>query len=94
MTVEIEASYGEFKDALTSDPRLNVKVQREADFYSAQTTVMNNLITGLGTSIAAIMGLGAIFGALNTMYTAVSARSREIATLRALGFRSGPWSSR
>jgi len=84
------ASYGEFKDTLTSDPRLNVKVQREADYYSAQTTVTNNLITGLGTSIAAIMGLGAIFVALNTMYTAVSARSREIATLRALGFRSGP----
>jgi putative ABC transport system permease protein len=84
------AGYDEFKDALTSDPRLNVKVQREADFYAAQTTVTNNLITGLGTSIAAIMGLGAIFGALNTMYTAVAARSREIATLRALGFRSGP----
>jgi putative ABC transport system permease protein len=84
------ASYDEFKDSLTSDPRLNVKVQRETDFYSAQTTLMNNLISGLGTSIAAIMGLGAIFGALNTMYTAVSARSREIATLRALGFRSGP----
>ncbi len=83
-------SYGEFKDSLTSDPRLNVKIQREADFYSAQTTLMNNLITGLGTSIATIMGLGAIFGALNTMYTAVSARSREIATLRALGFRGGP----
>jgi putative ABC transport system permease protein len=84
------ASYDEFKDALTSDPRLNVKVQRESEFYAAQTTMTNNLVTGLGTTIAVIMGLGAIFGALNTMYTAVSARSREIATLRALGFRSGP----
>jgi putative ABC transport system permease protein len=49
-----------------------------------------NLITGLGTLIAVIMGFGALFGALNTMYTAVSSRTREIATLRALGFRSGP----
>jgi putative ABC transport system permease protein len=48
------------------------------------------LITGLGTLIAVIMGLGAVFGALNTMYTAVSSRTREIATLRALGFHSGP----
>jgi putative ABC transport system permease protein len=52
--------------------------------------VIYNLITGLGTIIAVIMGLGAVFGALNTMYTAVSSRTREIATLRALGFGSGP----
>jgi len=79
-----------FKDALTSDPRLNVKPMREADYYAEQSTMLYNLITGLGTLIAVIMGFGAIFGALNTMYTAVSARSREIATLRALGFHSGP----
>jgi len=83
-------SFGEFKDALTSDPRLNVRVMRETEFYAEQSTVLYNLITGLGTLIAVIMGLGATFGALNTMYTAVSARAREIATLRALGFRSGP----
>jgi putative ABC transport system permease protein len=52
--------------------------------------MITNLITGLGTLIAGIMGLGAVFGALNTMYTAVASRGREIATLRALGFRSGP----
>lgn len=79
-----------FKDALTADPRLNVKVMREQDYYFEQSTLIYNLITGLGTLIAVIMGLGAIFGALNTMYTAISARTREIATLRALGFRSGP----
>lgn len=79
-----------FKDSLTSDPRLNIKAMRETDYYAAQSEMIYNLITGLGTLIAVIMGLGAIFGALNTMYTAVSARTREIATLRALGFHSGP----
>jgi len=83
-------AFDEFKDTLTADPRLNVKPMREADYYDSQSTVVYNMITGLGTLIAVIMGLGAIFGALNTMYTAVSGRTREIATLRALGFRSVP----
>jgi putative ABC transport system permease protein len=82
--------FQEFKDALSSDPRLNVKTLREQDYYSEQSAMVYNLITGLGTLIAVIMGLGAVFGALNTMYTAISARTLEIATLRALGFRSGP----
>lgn len=84
------ATFSQFKDALTTDPRLNVKVERAADFYSEQSTLLRGIVVGLGTLIAALMGLGAMFGALNTMYTAVSARSREIATLRALGFHSGP----
>ncbi|MEE8367926.1 MAG: ABC transporter permease [Thermoanaerobaculia bacterium] len=79
-----------FKDALTSDPRLNVKVVREQNFYSEQSTTLRSIVIGLGVIIAGLMGLGAIFGALNTMYTAVAARTREIATLRALGFRSSP----
>ena len=83
-------AFDEFKDTLTSDPRLNVKPMRETDYYASQSTVVYNMITGLGTLIAIIMGLGAVFGALNTMYTAVSGRTREIATLRALGFRAGP----
>jgi putative ABC transport system permease protein len=83
-------SFGEFKDTLTSDPRLNVKPMRESEYYDSQSTTVYNMITGLGTIIAVIMGLGAVFGALNTMYTAVSSRNREIATLRALGFRAGP----
>jgi len=83
-------AFDEFKDSLTSDPRLSVKPMREADYYASQSTVVYNMITGLGTLIAVIMGLGAVFGALNTMYTAVSGRTREIATLRALGFRGGP----
>lgn len=88
--LESENAFQDFKDALTSDPRLNVKPMREADYYEAQSAMLYNLITGLGTLIAAIMGCGAIFGALNTMYTAISSRSREIATLRALGFHSSP----
>ena len=83
-------SFGDFKDSLTSDPRLDVKVAREQDFYSEQSTVLRTIVIALGTLVAGLMGLGAIFGALNTMYTAVAARTREIATLRALGFRSAP----
>ena len=88
--LESAEAFAEFKDALTSDPRLNVKPMRESEYYAEQSTMLYNLVTGLGTLIAVIMGLGAVFGALNTMYTAVSARGREIATLRALGFHSGP----
>ncbi|MGD8681999.1 MAG: ABC transporter permease [Lysobacterales bacterium] len=88
--LESAADFQPFKDALTSDPRLSVKPMRESDYYAGQSTVLYNLITGLGTLIAVIMGVGAIFGALNTMYTAVAARTREIATLRALGFHSVP----
>lgn len=84
------AAFDEFKDALTSDPRLSVKPMLESEYYASQSTTIYNMITGLGKLIAVIMGLGAIFGALNTMYTAVSSRTREIATLRALGFRAGP----
>lgn len=88
--LESADSYQEFKDALTTDPRLNVKPMREADYYDAQSALLYRLISGLGTLIAVIMGLGAIFGALNTMYTAVSSRGRDIATLRALGFHASP----
>jgi putative ABC transport system permease protein len=75
-----------FKDAVTSDPRMNVDVVREIDYYAKQSTVMTRLITVLGGLVAAIMAIGAIFGALNTMYSAVAERGREIATMRAVGF--------
>jgi putative ABC transport system permease protein len=75
-----------FKDAVTSDPRLSVDVSREIDYYSKQSTRMTQLITVLGGLVAGIMAIGAIFGALNTMYSAVAERGREIATMRALGF--------
>lgn len=89
-TLESADDFPAFKDALTADPRLNVKPMREVDYFAEQSSTLYTLITTLGTLIAVIMGFGAIFGALNTMYTAVAARSREIATLRALGFHSGP----
>jgi putative ABC transport system permease protein len=82
------AAFPQFKDAVTSDPRLNVDVIREIDYYAKQSTAMTQLITVLGGLVAAIMAIGAIFGALNTMYSAVSERGREIATMRALGFSS------
>ncbi len=88
--LETAGSFQGFKDALTTDPRLNVRVVREAEFYQGQSQMLTTLITGIGTVIAILMGLGAVFGALNTMYNAVSSRTREIATLRALGFRGGP----
>lgn len=79
-----------FKDALTADPRLNVKVFSEKQFYEEQSRTLQMLVKYVGTSIAVLMGLGAIFAALNTMYSAVASRTREIATLRALGFGAGP----
>ncbi len=79
-------SFQQFKDAVTSDPRMNVDVIREIDYYAKQSTTMTRLITVLGGLVAAIMAIGAVFGALNTMYSAVAERGREIATMRALGF--------
>ena len=83
-------SFQQFKDALTSDPRLEVKVVREPEYYAQQSQTLSQIITGLGTLIAGLMAVGAVFGALNTMYTAVASRTREIATLKALGFNSSP----
>jgi putative ABC transport system permease protein len=82
-------SLKELKDALTTDPRLNVDVTREVDYYAKQSTNMTTLITRLGGFVAFVMAIGAVFGALNTMYSAVADRGREIATMRALGF-GGP----
>jgi putative ABC transport system permease protein len=79
-------SFQQFKDAVTTDPRMNVDVTREIDYYAKQSTTMTRLITVLGGLVAAIMAIGAIFGALNTMYSAVAERGREIATMRAVGF--------
>jgi putative ABC transport system permease protein len=90
VTVHLESpeSFKILKDSLTSDPRLNVDVTREVDYYAKQSTTMTTLIKVLGGFVAAIMAIGAIFGALNTMYSAVSERGREIATMRAVGFSS------
>jgi putative ABC transport system permease protein len=79
-------AFQQFKDSVTSDPRLNVDAVREIDYYAKQSTTMTRLITVLGGLVAAVMAIGAVFGALNTMYSAVAERGREIATMRALGF--------
>jgi putative ABC transport system permease protein len=88
--LESPDSFQRFKDALTADPRLEVDVTREDDYYAAQSRVLRDLVRTLGNSIALLMAVGATFGALNTMYSAVAARGQEIATLRALGFQGGP----
>jgi putative ABC transport system permease protein len=79
-----------FKDEMTSNPQLSVRVFSEKQYYEEQSRVLVTLVSTIGTSIAVLMGLGAIFAALNTMYSAVSSRMREIATLRALGFGAAP----
>ncbi len=73
---------------IADDPRINLEAQSESDYYSDEATVANQL-RRLVLLVAVIMGVGAVFGAMNTMYAAVSARTVEIATLRALGFRPG-----
>jgi putative ABC transport system permease protein len=81
-------SFNTFRDWLTSNPQVNVQVRREEDYYAQQSRALTSLIRTVGFGIAALMGIGAVFGAILTMYTAVSTRSREIATLRALGFNT------
>jgi putative ABC transport system permease protein len=80
------AALEQFKDSVTADPNLTLQVDREIDYYARQSQVLTTLITVLGTLVAVIMGVGAVIGALNTMYSAVAERSREIATMRAIGF--------
>jgi putative ABC transport system permease protein len=81
-------SFNTFRDWLTANPQVNVQVRREADYYAQQSRALTTLIRTVGFGIAALMGIGAVFGAILTMYTAVSTRAREIATLRALGFNT------
>ena len=88
--LESPEAFEPFSEALTTDPRLNVKVVRETDYYAEQSVLLHRLIRTIGYLIASLMGIGAVFGAINTMYTAVSSRTREIATLRALGFSAVP----
>lgn len=88
--LESPAAIATLRDALAADPRLAVDVTEEQAYYSAQTKGVRQTIEGLAFVVTFIMGLGAIFAALNTMYAAVSARTREIATLRAIGFGGLP----
>jgi putative ABC transport system permease protein len=82
-------AFVQFSNSIATDPRLSVRALRQGDFYAEQSTFLTKLITVLGYLVATLMALGAVFGALNTMYNSVSERTREIATLRALGFGSG-----
>lgn len=81
------SALGAFREALAADPRLDVQADREIEYYAKQSSMVSTMIRVLGFLVALVMGIGAVFGAFNTMYSAVSARARELATLRALGFR-------
>ncbi len=83
-------AFAALKRRLESDPQLNVEVKTEQDFFSAQSSGLTRQIGFLTNIVAVIMAFGALFGALNTMYSAVSARTAEIGTLRALGFGNAP----
>jgi putative ABC transport system permease protein len=79
-----------FKDGVARDPRLSINVLREPEYYAKQATILSNLIRVLGYTVAAFMAVGAMFGALNCMYSAIASRQVEIATLRAIGFGGLP----
>ncbi len=83
-------AFAAFQAALTTDPRLKVDVMTTRAYFTAQSANLTRLLTALGNAIGVIMAVGAVFGALNSMYAAVASRTREIATLRALGFRGAP----
>jgi putative ABC transport system permease protein len=92
VTVALESpgAFDAFKDALKHDPTLKVDVQRETEYYEDQSKDVAALLEIVATTIGGIMAVGALFGALNTMYSAVSTRTVEIATLRAIGFGALP----
>ena len=81
--------FAALKKELEADPRLGVDVKRESEFYASQSELLANVIRFAGVFIVLIMGVGAVFGAMNTMFAAVGARTREIATLLILGFSPG-----
>jgi putative ABC transport system permease protein len=83
-------AFAPFKAALAADPRLKVDASTTADYYARQSESLTKTITVIGIVVGSIMAIGAVFGALNTMFATVAARAREIATLRAIGFRGMP----
>lgn len=92
VTVRLDGPDGldRFRAGLAGDPRLNVEAETTRSYYTKQSQQLTRLIRVMGVAVAVIMAIGAVFGALNTMYSAVAARAREIATLRALGFSNPP----
>jgi putative ABC transport system permease protein len=83
-------AFDTFKAALSSDPRLKVDVSTTREYFSKQSESLTKVIRIVGITVGVIMAIGAIFGALNTMFAAIASRAREIATLRAIGFRGLP----
>jgi putative ABC transport system permease protein len=81
-------SFETFSEWLMKNPQVHSTIRRENEYYRSQSETMTRLIDTLGFGIATLMGIGAVFGAILTMYTAVASRTREIATLRALGFNT------
>jgi putative ABC transport system permease protein len=81
-------SFETLNNWLMTNPQVNVSVRRENEYFAGQSQTMTRLINTLGFGVAGLMGIGAVFGAILTMYTAVATRTREIATLRALGFNT------
>ena len=92
VTVQLDspAAFSAFKDALTTNPQLSVEVRRETDYLSKLSESLTTVMNLIARVVGSIMAVGATFGALNTMYSAVSARTQEIATLRAIGFSGLP----
>src|SRR5689334_12423626 len=88
--LESPASFDIFKTALTTNPQLQVEVKRESDYFKDQSKTLTAVLKVIAYVVGGIMAVGALFGALNTMYSAVSTRGKEIATLRALGFGATP----
>jgi putative ABC transport system permease protein len=88
--VDPVAGFQKFKDAVTTNPQLQVDVSTEKDFGTQQSATISKILSVVAYVVGGIMAIGAIFAALNTMYSAVSTRSREIATLRAIGFGPVP----
>jgi putative ABC transport system permease protein len=84
------SAFESLKNWLTTNPQIDVQVRRESEYLEEQSRGLTTLIQTLGFGIAILMGIGAVFGAVLTMYSAVVSRTREIATLRALGFGSLP----
>jgi putative ABC transport system permease protein len=85
-----DAGVTAFRDAVSRDPRFAISVLREPEYYAKQASILSNLIRVLGYTVAAFMAIGAMFGALNCMYSAIASRQVEIATLRAIGFGGAP----
>ena len=88
--LESPAAFALFRDAIAAQPRLKHTALREPDYYAGQTGILGRGMRAIGYLVAAIMGLGALFAAVNIMYSSIEARSVEIGTLRAIGFQGFP----